>query len=204
MTDIYSDALRDRGTSSSDIVSEINSVLTEFGLAVRYNTTGEKSIVGDALASLVFEVVQLRKQLANDQRREPLRMIDLDAIRQRAAAATRGPWAWDGWHSSQSIALVTQHSGMIYVMSFKRWGMQNAQPVFNTGKMLVPASELPIFAVAPDATSVDDPRVYRSTLSGIRHPDATFIAHSRQDVDDLLAYIDELEAKITDLKTEGE
>lgn len=51
------------------------------------------------------------------------------------------------------------------------------------------ARELAIFEVCPTATHRGDPRVYRADIVGVRHPDAEFIAHSRQDVDDLLAII---------------
>lgn len=55
--------------------------------------------------------------------------------------------------------------------------------------MAVGARELAIFEVCPEATDRSDHRVYRADVIGIRHPDAEFIAHSRQDVDDLLAII---------------
>lgn len=58
------------------------------------------------------------------------------------------------------------------------------------------ARDLPVFEVAPTATTRDDPRVYRADIIGIRHPDAEFIAHARQDVDDLLAEIDCLRAEL--------
>jgi hypothetical protein len=122
--------------------------------------------------------------------------IDIQAIRDRAASATFGPWMWHGQYETKSLTLCTKKGGMQYVMGFKRWGMQGAQPEFNGFGRLTGAADLPVFQVAPDATSIDDPRVYRGTLVGIRHPDAEFIAHSRQDVDDLLAYIDELESRL--------
>lgn len=120
----------------------------------------------------------------------------IEEIRERAANATAGPWMWYGCYENQNITLCTKDDGMLYVMDFVRWGMQNAQPRFQASGM-TPTKDLPIFQVAPDATSIDDPRVYRGTMIGIRHPDAEFIAHSRQDIDDLLAYIDELESGST-------
>lgn len=59
----------------------------------------------------------------------------------------------------------------------------------------VDARELAIFEVCPDATKRTDPRVYRADIVGVRHPDAEFIAHARQDVDDLLALVDELSSE---------
>jgi hypothetical protein len=131
--------------------------------------------------------------------------IDLQAIRGRAAAALPGPWYWGGNVETQTIRLTALQGrngrrGVYEVMDFVRWGMQKAQPRFlnliEGGHWMVPAKNIPIFEVCPEATSFDDPRVYRGDLIGLRHPDAEFIAHSRQDVEDLLAYIDELEAKL--------
>jgi hypothetical protein len=52
------------------------------------------------------------------------------------------------------------------------------------------ARDLAIYEVCPTATKRNDPRVYRADIIGIRHPDAEFMAHSRQDVTDLLAAVD--------------
>lgn len=54
------------------------------------------------------------------------------------------------------------------------------------------ARELAIFEVCPEAIDRNDPRVYRADITGVRHPDADFIAHSRQDIDDLLAMIEKV------------
>lgn len=47
---------------------------------------------------------------------------------------------------------------------------------FMTDLMCVDARELAVYEVAPDATSREDPSVYRADVVGIRHPDASFIA----------------------------
>lgn len=47
---------------------------------------------------------------------------------------------------------------------------------FVTDLMCVNARDHVIYEVAPDATSRDDERVYRADITGIRHPDAEFIA----------------------------
>ena len=136
-------------------------------------------------------------------------MIDLDAIRQRAADALPGPWHWGGNVETHHFRLTAPQGrngrrGLYEVMDFVRWGMRSAQPRFlnlvEGGHWMEKASEMPIFEVCPDATSFDDPRVYRGTLVGIRHPDATFIAHARQDVDDLLAHIDQLQAELDSIR----
>jgi hypothetical protein len=45
--------------------------------------------------------------------------------------------------------------------------------------MAVNARDRVVYEVAPQATTRDDPRVYRADVSDIRHPDAAFIAASR-------------------------
>lgn len=133
--------------------------------------------------------------------------MTIDEIRDRAAAATPGPWAWFGNTDNYHVELSTTHSGRYRVMIFDRWGMRNAQPAFAVGReradtedgvklgthgRMTPASKLPVYEVAPDALDSKDPDVYRADLSGIRNPDAVFLAAARQDVDDLLAEVDRL------------
>jgi hypothetical protein len=60
-------------------------------------------------------------------------------------------------------------------MTFWRWGMRGAKPVFtefDKGLLLPDTENRLIYQVCPEATSHDDPRVYRQTIIGIRHPDA--------------------------------
>lgn len=47
---------------------------------------------------------------------------------------------------------------------------------FMTDLMCVDARNLAVYEVAPNATSREDPGVYRADVAGIRHPDAEFIA----------------------------
>jgi len=58
--------------------------------------------------------------------------------------------------------------------------------------MVQDARDLAVYEVAPEATSRQDRRVYRAEVSGIRHPDAEFIEHSRADIDYLLSENDRL------------
>ena len=121
-------------------------------------------------------------------------MSALKEIRDRAAAATPGPWQWFGNWDFREVYLATVNYGRRYVLGFRRWGMQGAQPVFRSkpgdGATLQTASEVPVSEVCRSATSRDDHRVYRGDLVGFRNADAEFIANARQDVDDLLAMID--------------
>lgn len=118
-------------------------------------------------------------------------------IRSRAAAATKGPWHWSGNPDSRQLALSTWISGAgrCNVMDFVRWGMQGARPRFMTDLWMHPVQDPDlVYEVDQTATSRNHPTVYRADIVGIRHPDAEFIARSRQDVDDLLAVIAGVEA----------
>lgn len=128
---------------------------------------------------------------------------DIEAIQQRADAAMGGPWLWRGNVDTHiRLASRTGRRGEHTVMDFVRAGMQEAVPRFNRDGLMYRADgrhrggeNLPIFEVYPEAESRQHPRVYRGDIIGLRHPDATFIASARQDIDDLLAYVAELEAK---------
>jgi hypothetical protein len=125
--------------------------------------------------------------------------VRIEQIRKRAAAATPGPWAWVGNTDVHDIYLGTIQRGRRVVMGFRRWGMQRAQPTFSSAPeglaLLVRASEIPVFEVAPAATERTDPKVYRADLRGLRNPDAVFIAAARADVDYLLSEVDRLSTK---------
>lgn len=113
------------------------------------------------------------------------------AIRERHAAATRGPWKWFGYakrsRKTGGFYLATTHSGRRYVMDFVRSGFRDAQPRFqpHPRRGMVLASELASYEVE-----------YRDDITGIAAPDAVFIASAWQDVADLLARIAELEAEL--------
>lgn len=138
----------------------------------------------------------------------------LEQVRRREAKATPGPWRWFGNTDFHDIYLATSRFGRQFVMQFRRWGMRGAQPVFSDGRKwrpdpastmdfiagegMTPASEMPVYEVAPGATQRRDDRVYRADLAGIRNPDADFIAHSREDVRLLLEVIADLQSELRD------
>ncbi len=102
----------------------------------------------------------------------PTELASLEAL---AKAATPGPWGWFG-STRTYVYLATRHSGRRFVMAFKRKGLQSAEPTFQVRGEMIPASELAIYEVNPDATTKDDPSVYRHDIVGFRHPDAAYIA----------------------------
>jgi hypothetical protein len=72
-------------------------------------------------------------------------------------------------------------------MTFWRWGMQGAMPVFRDERQVL---RKPIFVTPPEH------RHHPWMISAIDHPDARFIEYSREDVDWLLAEVDRLNAII--------
>jgi len=113
----------------------------------------------------------------------------LSEIEGRFRAATPGPWGWFGNTDTRDIYLATPDRGRQFIMRFRRWGMQGAQPWFNTDMSMEPASENVRYAVAPDAESRDDKRVYRADISAIKHPDAELIAAAPTDITALLGAV---------------
>lgn len=129
----------------------------------------------------------------------------LEEIRARAAAATPGPWVWDGRISksgrSGQFLLATKYHGMQTILTFDGVGMCGADLMLRECQdesnrleygYLRSALELAIYEVEPEATKRTDARVYRGDVVGFRNPDATFIAEARADIDYLLGVIDQL------------
>lgn len=93
---------------------------------------------------------------------------------------TPGPWAWFG-NRGGGVYLATPDRGRRYVMSFRRYGMNGAQPAFCVGNIMVPAAELVSFAVGDRSVrgfkqADSDTSVYRYDVDQIDHPDARLIA----------------------------
>lgn len=86
--------------------------------------------------------------------------------------------------------------------AYDRHGEPATDPVLQltTDLMCVDARDLVTYEVAPEAASRDDPAVYRADIQDIRHPDAEFIAHSRDDVGYLLELVRELRSESDRLK----
>lgn len=115
----------------------------------------------------------------------PPRPDRLDEIRERWAKATKGPWGWFGNTSCHDIYLATLDRGRVFVMGFRRWGLQRAQPVFRVQQgdagVLAPSAEMVVYE-----------RTYRKDFHDIDNPDARAISASPEDVAWLLAEVDRL------------
>lgn len=98
------------------------------------------------------------------------------------AAATPGPWQWYGNVRHHDCYLATVDGGRIYVMGFRRWGMDSAAPQF----------QWPVGGHEPLGTGVmyrvdklpgAGPHIiapHRGEYVGIDHPDAQVVAEYRQ------------------------
>ena len=130
-------------------------------------------------------------------------MLDLEPIRRRAEKATEGPWEWFGNTDVQEIHLATTYGGRIFIMRFERWGFQNAAPFFRDHKrgIMQHAKDLVSFEVNPNIVGHEkaksEPSVYRKDIKTVNHPDAQFIAHSRQDIPALIQEVERLRTLIT-------
>lgn len=74
--------------------------------------------------------------------------------------------------------------------------VKEARLWFMTDLLAVPARDRVVYEVAPQATTRDDPAVYRADIVGIRHPDAEFIAAARTAVPRLVAMVRERDERI--------
>jgi hypothetical protein len=126
-------------------------------------------------------------------------IVDIDALRALLEKATKGPVAWMG--GPHNIYFATTHSGRIFIMGFKRMGINGAQPVFPVNGRLVPASDMLKFDVGdPSVTGMAaakaDSSVYRYDIRDIDNPEAQLLVAARNA---LPALLDELEGLRADL-----
>lgn len=122
------------------------------------------------------------------------------------AKFTPGPWAWFGSAGGcPDIYLATDHSGRRYVMSFRRWGFNGAQPCFQPeGRGMKKASDLLQFEVGDKSivgveAAKKDGSVYRYQIRGIAAPDAHLIAAAPELYNALSDLVSSLECSDTDL-----
>lgn len=135
---------------------------------------------GDVLGHVPVEVTRaeaLRRGVAN-----PDYMPEPDVPREPAETFDK---RWDAaMHAAQEAELDS------YLAD--DYGNPRTEPrlAFCTDWLYADARKLVTFEVAPGATDREDPRVYRADITGIRHPDAEFIASAREDVRRLLAAVE--------------
>lgn len=142
------------------------------------------------------------------------------ALREKALAATPGPWEWYGNTKSYDVYLATTHSGRRFVMDFVRWGMgAAAQPRFQVtidgdasgGGVMRSLKALADGDENAKTKALDLPQLgpkfevdYRRQFVGIGHPDAAFIAAANpaaviallDDNDQLRAEVERLDAAL--------
>lgn len=92
----------------------------------------------------------------------------------------RGRWGWFGNTKHGGYNLATQQRGRWFILGFQRKGMRGAQPTFAVRRdgwsVLTKADEIARYEVCRDATSADDPRLYRHDVIGFRSPMADLLA----------------------------
>ena len=130
----------------------------------------------------------------------------LDRAKELDARATPGPWMWDMRTAHRMCQLVTAHSGQYYVMQFSRWGMQDACPEFQRFKRYSgPVNErgsLGMIRADKMAKSYPGREHHKGFDDYIDHPDAVFIAESRQLVTDLIAALEAQAAQLAAVTAE--
>ena len=120
--------------------------------------------------------------------------------------ATPGPWMWDLNECIHQCKLTTTHSGKYYVMGFNRWGLQSALPSFQ----VYDRYEGPLEGrgshgmVRADEMSRSYPgKVHHQGFDNfIDHPDARYIAESRQLFHLMIDAITELSEKVGELENQ--
>jgi len=119
----------------------------------------------------------------------------LKEIQVLEALASKGPWRWEG---NAKYCDVYLGSRLNTVMTFERWGMRRAAPTFVVDGIITHSKQLVQFEVGdPNIVGIHtkDPSRYRGDICGIAHPDAQFIAESRQMVSELLQEVIDLRRK---------
>jgi len=109
--------------------------------------------------------------------------------------------SWDGRRVRDEIAEYLNDDDEI-AASLDEWaeGKDTRLAFLGPDVILQRARDMVVYEVAPHAVTREDPSVYRADITGIRHPDADFIAHSRADVAFLLAEVDRLTALVPTTK----
>ena len=122
-----------------------------------------------------------------------------EKAREIDAKATPGPWMWDLRECNHQCLLTTTHSGKYYVMGFQRWGLQDALPSFQVydryeGQMKDRGSH---GMVRADKLSKSYPgqEHHHGFDNFIDHPDARYIAESRELFHQMATAITELLAR---------
>jgi hypothetical protein len=107
---------------------------------------------------------------------------EIVAIKERAEAATKGPWAWRLAYGGYGIPELFFRKGMLLVMDAVRHGMGGATIRFATrtaddhGGLMYKAH-----------TFFDPPTARGPEFQEPSNPDMVFMAHARKDIPDLLA-----------------
>lgn len=118
------------------------------------------------------------------------RLKELEALCEKA---TKGPWKWEINPQCKSVRL---ESSKWCVMSFGRWGMSQATPLFLTEGMMEKAVDL--------SEIIPGREHHAEWARKLNHPDARFIAEARNAIPDLINRVRELERALEQAVKLGE
>lgn len=118
---------------------------------------------------------------------------NLAEIRAREAAAIKGPWRFDINLKSRHVSLVALISGYEFVMGTRRWGMGGATFEFQKH------SQCLMYKAEEFAVPIVGREHHADWCQTLDHPDANFIAHSREDIPYLLAEVDRLRKALDEI-----
>jgi hypothetical protein len=139
---------------------------------------GRAHHAGDVLGHIPHEIT----------RAEAERLVSLDSLPEPKI----GPLPPETWQEQYDAAVEALRQAEINRIVTDKYGEPEKEwrLAFCTDWLYTEARELAIYEVAPGVTDRSDPRIYRADIAGIRHPDAVFIARSRQDLQRLLAAVE--------------
>jgi len=106
------------------------------------------------------------------------------------AKATPGPWRWFGNLQLRQLYLATTHSGRRYVMGFRRWGMGNAQPQFQSESIMRDVPEL------VERGEIQTKEYGCREVLSVSHPDMLLIERAPELLSALLAENAALRARV--------
>lgn len=174
--------------------------VTEVPLAFQLDHAPATEVERDVVQQLQNQGIVVLIRPGKPHERAPLEMssadlpADLQAIKDRWARATPGPWGWfghvgHGKDMSTNIRLSSRKNGDS-VMIFRRVQKTNAgQPYFQH-----PDPNKGVMVGARNFAQHE--QLYRTHINGINHPDAQAIASAPEDVRVLLHEVDRLRAQV--------
>lgn len=165
--------------------------------------TEDYELLEEQLNQASTAVQQLRATAvpqSEDQPTEPPQ-IDLEAIRKRVAAATRGDWGYNSYSAIFANSLIAGYDDSPDYPDGPRPGGTPGHAFFDDADNAWLAQRHAAYEADPIVAHV--PAEYGDTATGRHAADAEFISHAKRDVPALLGMADRLRAELDDIKGRG-